>query len=204
LLRECGAELVEFSPISDLVLPADLDGIYFGGGYPELHAEALAANAGMRRGGGAVCGAGRSGVRGMRRLHVSDRGNRRRCGQHLAHGRRFSDKGAHAGTAGEAGLRRSPRPACGHGARPRVSILDDRRNAAAIGVERIYCRLSGPRGAWQLRAFALPIVSSLAEAFVDACCRSGKNSNHGKRNHKQVRGLVGRTPWSARDALVPL
>jgi cobyrinic acid a,c-diamide synthase len=49
LLRECGAELVEFSPISDLVLPADLDGIYFGGGYPELHAEALAANAGMRR-----------------------------------------------------------------------------------------------------------------------------------------------------------
>ncbi len=48
LLRECGAELVEFSPIADLVLPADLDGIYFGGGYPELHAEALAANTGMR------------------------------------------------------------------------------------------------------------------------------------------------------------
>ncbi len=48
LLRELGAELVEFSPISDPALPPDLDGIYFGGGYPELHAEALAANASMR------------------------------------------------------------------------------------------------------------------------------------------------------------
>jgi cobyrinic acid a,c-diamide synthase len=48
LLRECGAELVEFSPIADLALPASLDGIYFGGGYPELHAEALAANIAMR------------------------------------------------------------------------------------------------------------------------------------------------------------
>lgn len=48
LLRECGAELVEFSPIADRALPADLDGIYFGGGYPELHAQALAANACMR------------------------------------------------------------------------------------------------------------------------------------------------------------
>jgi cobyrinic acid a,c-diamide synthase len=49
LLRECGAELVEFSPIADGRLPDGIDGIYFGGGYPELHAEALAANAEMRR-----------------------------------------------------------------------------------------------------------------------------------------------------------
>jgi cobyrinic acid a,c-diamide synthase len=48
LLREYGAELVEFSPIAEGALPADLDGIYFGGGYPELHAEALAANTSMR------------------------------------------------------------------------------------------------------------------------------------------------------------
>jgi cobyrinic acid a,c-diamide synthase len=48
LLRESGAELVEFSPIADRQLPAGLDGIYFGGGYPELHAEALAENAAMR------------------------------------------------------------------------------------------------------------------------------------------------------------
>jgi cobyrinic acid a,c-diamide synthase len=47
-LRACGAELVEFSPIADGSLPAGLDGIYFGGGYPELHAEALAVNTSMR------------------------------------------------------------------------------------------------------------------------------------------------------------
>ena len=43
LLAQEGAELVEFSPIRD-PLPSDLDGIYIGGGYPELHAEALAGN----------------------------------------------------------------------------------------------------------------------------------------------------------------
>jgi cobyrinic acid a,c-diamide synthase len=48
LLREMGAELVEFSPITDRTLPPGLDGIYLGGGYPELHAEALAANDSMR------------------------------------------------------------------------------------------------------------------------------------------------------------
>jgi cobyrinic acid a,c-diamide synthase len=46
LLRSFGAELVYFSPISDRKLP-DVDGIYIGGGYPELHAEALAANHSM-------------------------------------------------------------------------------------------------------------------------------------------------------------
>jgi cobyrinic acid a,c-diamide synthase len=48
LLRACGAELVEFSPIAGRGLPDSLGGIYFGGGYPELHAEELAANSGMR------------------------------------------------------------------------------------------------------------------------------------------------------------
>jgi cobyrinic acid a,c-diamide synthase len=47
LLRSLGAELVYFSPVSDQILP-DVDGIYLGGGYPELHAEALAANRSMR------------------------------------------------------------------------------------------------------------------------------------------------------------
>jgi cobyrinic acid a,c-diamide synthase len=49
LLRECGAKLVAFSPLADRALPEGLDGIYFGGGYPELHAETLARNAAMRR-----------------------------------------------------------------------------------------------------------------------------------------------------------
>jgi cobyrinic acid a,c-diamide synthase len=48
LLRSLGAELIDFSPIADRRLPSDLDGIYLGGGYPELHAEALSANESMR------------------------------------------------------------------------------------------------------------------------------------------------------------
>jgi cobyrinic acid a,c-diamide synthase len=48
LLRTLGAELIDFSPIADRTLPPGLDGIYLGGGYPELHAEALSANESMR------------------------------------------------------------------------------------------------------------------------------------------------------------
>ncbi len=50
LLTARGAEIVPFSPMSDPGLPEDLDGLYFGGGYPELFAAALADNAGLRRG----------------------------------------------------------------------------------------------------------------------------------------------------------
>jgi cobyrinic acid a,c-diamide synthase len=44
LLREHGAECVFFSPLSDLHLPPNLDALYLGGGYPELHAETLSRN----------------------------------------------------------------------------------------------------------------------------------------------------------------
>jgi len=48
LLRALGAELIDFSPIADRTLPPQLDGIYLGGGYPEIHAEVLSANETMR------------------------------------------------------------------------------------------------------------------------------------------------------------
>lgn len=49
LLREMGAELVEFSPIHDRELPQNLDGLLLHGGYPELYGRELDANVSMRR-----------------------------------------------------------------------------------------------------------------------------------------------------------
>ena len=44
MLREAGAEIVPFSPISDTALPENIDGLILGGGYPELYAEELSRN----------------------------------------------------------------------------------------------------------------------------------------------------------------
>ena len=46
-LRAAGAELVFWSPLRDPWLP-DVDGLYLGGGYPELHAPRLSANVALR------------------------------------------------------------------------------------------------------------------------------------------------------------
>lgn len=47
LLESLGAELVYFSPLEDKQLP-ECDGLYLGGGYPELYAEVLQDNSSMR------------------------------------------------------------------------------------------------------------------------------------------------------------
>ena len=47
-LHENGAELCFFSPLQDTALPPDIGGLYLPGGYPELYAAELAANAPMR------------------------------------------------------------------------------------------------------------------------------------------------------------
>src|SRR5215472_2551672 len=46
-LEEAGAELVMFSPLHDS-RPPRVNGLYFGGGYPEVYAAQLGANASMR------------------------------------------------------------------------------------------------------------------------------------------------------------
>ncbi|PYR35468.1 MAG: cobyrinate a,c-diamide synthase [Acidobacteria bacterium] len=47
-LRGGGAEIVEFSPLTDHSLPEETNALYIGGGYPELYAAQLSANESMR------------------------------------------------------------------------------------------------------------------------------------------------------------
>lgn len=47
-LQHAGAEIIEFSLITDPALPSDIDALYMGGGFPETLADKLASNQGMR------------------------------------------------------------------------------------------------------------------------------------------------------------
>lgn len=47
-VREMGGEIVPFSPLAGSALPENIDGLYLGGGYPELYAKELSENASMR------------------------------------------------------------------------------------------------------------------------------------------------------------
>jgi cobyrinic acid a,c-diamide synthase len=48
LLTAAGARVVTFDPLTDPDLPPGTRGVILGGGFPQMHAEALAANAGLR------------------------------------------------------------------------------------------------------------------------------------------------------------
>ncbi|MDX2232619.1 MAG: cobyrinate a,c-diamide synthase [Leptolyngbyaceae cyanobacterium bins.349] len=49
LLKDLGAELVFWSPLSDTALPEAVQGMIFGGGFPEMFAAPLAANTSARK-----------------------------------------------------------------------------------------------------------------------------------------------------------
>ncbi|MCG8552729.1 MAG: cobyrinate a,c-diamide synthase [Desulfobacterales bacterium] len=55
LLEQAGAQIVYFSPLSETCLPDNIDGLYLGGGYPELHAATLARNTGFRQAAAVAC-----------------------------------------------------------------------------------------------------------------------------------------------------
>lgn len=48
-LRQLGAELIPWSPLHDATLPDGLQGLYLGGGFPEVFAAALSSNQPMRQ-----------------------------------------------------------------------------------------------------------------------------------------------------------
>lgn len=48
LMEEAGVQLLPFSPLKETGVPAEVDGLYIGGGFPEMFAENLEENTSMR------------------------------------------------------------------------------------------------------------------------------------------------------------
>ncbi|WP_352420203.1 cobyrinate a,c-diamide synthase [Proteiniborus sp.] len=48
LMEEAGVQLLPFSPVNDINVPIGVDGLYIGGGFPEMFAEKLEENISMR------------------------------------------------------------------------------------------------------------------------------------------------------------
>ena len=70
LMELAGAKVVPFSPVHDAALP-DVDGIYIGGGYPELYARELSENQEMMQVAAEGARKGSAHLRRMRRADVS-------------------------------------------------------------------------------------------------------------------------------------
>ncbi len=49
MLKKCGVEIVEFSPLRDEELPKGISGLLFGGGYPENYLRELEANVSIKK-----------------------------------------------------------------------------------------------------------------------------------------------------------
>ncbi len=49
ILKHLGAGIIEFSPLRDKKLPEDIDGLYIGGGFPELFASRLSKNVKLKK-----------------------------------------------------------------------------------------------------------------------------------------------------------
>ena len=129
-LRSLGAEIVNFSPIRDRKLP-EVDGLYFGGGYPEAFARELSANDTMLDGDSQLRGSRRRDLRRMRRFDVPDRRHSHARWRAVADGGDHSRCGRDVGPAAGARLCRG-RDASGLDyrtraraiSRPSVSLLD--------------------------------------------------------------------------------
>ena len=171
-LERCGARLVPFSPLADRELPPDLDGLYFGGGYPELSAAALAGNASMRAGVRARVGGRHADLRRVRGVHVPLRRAGRPLRSARADGRLLPVRDPHAAAPevarlprGAAHPRHAPRAGRHRPARPRVPLLRDgvpsragRQRLRDHGARRLGPRRAGvprPPHAGELRPPAL-------------------------------------------------